>query len=306
MRIDGRALNRYGLSPAEFTVYLALLSRADRDGIIDLKRLPTSLSRRSIRRHLHTLERARLVARNPWRLLPVTAWLPSARLESCRKHPPRGRYTGNAYGEWRNADEHPGLLEFLSRRNPRYEESIAYLRTRDRSNNKRANEWWGRTEARAHLINAVLKRGQRRVEQVEREALLPKGKLYYYLKSFELSFRMRPDGRTFVIFYDGTLHEAFLIEEYSGQRALLEIRHHDHVEQHYGRWSPSSWAYRLYHRKGRAPRTVPIHQAARHCRVSTRGMRAIMYRIGYRKHQTVPLHIVEQISGRPWGLSDED
>lgn len=310
VRIDGRTLNRYGLTPGEFTLYLTLLTLAASDGRFTLPRqLPCNLSSRSVQRHLGTLERAGFISRNPWRINPPTAWVDRACLEQCRKPAPKppAPYDGNTYGEWRNAQDHPALLDFLTRANPTYDESIAYLRTRDRSNNKRANEWWSKPESRAHLINAVLRRGARRIEQVEREALLPKGKLYYYLKSFDLSFKMRPDKRAFVIFYDGTLHEAYLVREYSNLRALLEIQHPTHVERHYGRWSPASWAYRLYHQQGTAARTLPLYQAARHCRVSAQGMKAILRRIGFRNQpQAVPIYLVEKLSGKPWGLQDED
>lgn len=147
------------------------------------------------------------------------------------------------WGEWRNPQEHPEVLWAVVREACPYEAAVGYVRAlRPREDPVEAARWWASPEARAHLLLAILGRGDRPLLQVERELDLPRWKLHHYLDQFGLRIRLRPRRGVQVILpsggtVDGTLQE--LLEEVP-VRAVVE------TEEGWweARWSRSSWAFR--------------------------------------------------------------
>lgn len=147
------------------------------------------------------------------------------------------------WGEWRNPHEHPGVLEALVLGNWPYERSVGYIRAlRPREDPHEATRWWESTESRAHLLNAILRRGSRPLIWVEQDLDLARWKLHYYLDQFGLVIRIKPRRMAHVILPEGDTAEGRIIQIFSEApvEALLETE----GAWWRGRWSRSSWAFR--------------------------------------------------------------
>lgn len=148
------------------------------------------------------------------------------------------------WGEWRNPHEHPEVLEALTAGDWAYEQSVGYIRAlRPREDPHEATRWWASPETRAHLLNAILRRGSRPLVWVEKELDLPRWKLHYYLDQFGLKLRLRPRRVAHVILPDGDTDEGRILEILSQApvEGIVEARQ----VWWRARWSPSSWAFRV-------------------------------------------------------------
>jgi len=147
------------------------------------------------------------------------------------------------WGEWRNPQEHPEVLEVLVGLDAPYEASVGYIRAlRPREDPHEATRWWASPEARAHLLNAILRRGGRPLVAVERELDLPRWKLHYYLDQFGFRLRMRPRRGVHVILPAGEGVDGEVVQH------LSEVPVRAVVETDAGwfeaEWSRTSWAFR--------------------------------------------------------------
>jgi len=149
------------------------------------------------------------------------------------------------WGEWRNAGQFPDVVEALAAMRPSYAESAGYFRALRPDNPHEAALWWSSPETLAHFLNALLKREDRTIMQVEADLALPRWKIHHYLRDFGIAFRARPRHRAPAIFPDG-LEDVVRILEARPQGRQIWARVRDEERRVWeGTWSRSSWAFRL-------------------------------------------------------------
>lgn len=195
------------------------------------------------------------------------------------------------WGEWRNPGLNPDVEEFLVAHRPTYAQSVGFIRAeRPRENNHEATAWWGTTPARAHLINALLRRGSRTVEAVERELGIPSSKIYYYLREFRMAFQPRPGSSVVIIGYKGELYEGWVLKDYGNGRARLVVPEQGAVVE--GEWSRTNQAFRL---SQPLPRTVPLRAAAESMGVKDSTLRKALKALGVPVYQRAPVPLLERM-----------
>jgi len=188
------------------------------------------------------------------------------------------------WGEWRDPERNPDVADFVVKQRPTYAESVGFIRAeRPREDNHAATIWWSSVPARAHLINALLRRDGRTVEEVERDLDIPASKIYYYLREFGMSFIPRPGDQVVVIGYGG--------ERYNGIRRHREVEGGvdeviipEHGAVVPARWSRSNLMYRLLEP---LPRTLPMHAAADALDVREETLRKALRALGITAYQRV-------------------
>jgi len=150
-------------------------------------------------------------------LLPVIAPKPKPRTVP---YPLEGR---DAHGEWLNA-EHPSVAHLrraLEELPPNYDASVGYLRARPRQSSP-AQQFWDADVSRAHLLNAVLGRGERSVVQVHRDCDLIDDKIYTYLPRWGCHFNK---VNRMVMMRDslGAVHNMHMVEAHADGTATLRL-----------------------------------------------------------------------------------
>lgn len=112
-----------------------------------------------------------------------------------------------------------------------------------------AQLFWQLPVSKAHLLNALFRRGSRTITEVEVDPnngmCIPSGKIYAYLKNVGVEFQARPRLSVVVRALDAELYHAKVVREdpQDPRRALLLI---DRTPiPLWGRWSVSDWCYRL-------------------------------------------------------------
>ena len=187
------------------------------------------------------------------------------------------------WGEWRDPERNPDVADFVVEHRPTYVESVGFIRAeRPREDNHAATAWWSTTPARAHLINALLRRDGRTVEEVERDLDIPASKVYYYLREFGMSFTPRPGNRVVVIGYGGERYNGIRRREVGDGVAEIIIPEHGVIAR--ASWSRTSRMYRLLEP---LPRTLPMHAAAEALDVSEETLRRALRALGITVYQRV-------------------
>lgn len=175
------------------------------------------------------------------------------------------------FGEWQNPQEFPEImreLRVLQLEGVSFSDSVGYVRSlrpvppvfvegADRVVWKKACDaipreaqlFWESPLSKAHLLNALFRRGSRTVTETEIDPnngmCIPSGKIYAYLKNKGIDFQARPRVGVNVRAVDGDVYRARILEEdpQDPRKALLQI---DRVPiPQWGHWSASDWAYRL-------------------------------------------------------------
>jgi hypothetical protein len=211
------------------------------------------------------------------------------------------------YGEWLDPHGHPSLVRLLTANGGLgpYELSLSVIRgTRPSDSAYRAHLWWGDPVNRAHLLNALLRRGDRSVVEVEREADLRPGKTYAYLKSFGVAFRARPRRHVMAMDLDGDLHEAEVRGLDPQRPGTATLKLWGYPSECIGRWSVSNGCYRLL-----APITEPfgvltVDAASRVLRVHPADLARSLWRIGVPTNGSVYVAHMERLYPSGWWRED--
>ena len=164
----------------------------------------------------------------------------------------------DVFGEWKNPQALPEVmreLRIMQLEGVGVEASVGFIRANRPNRNegicaaRRAQLFWGEPLSKAHLLNALFRRGLRTITELEVDPHnglgIPNGKVYAYLKNAKREFRARPRKRVVVRTLDGEVCQARVIEEdlQDHSRALLKV---DRVFiPVWGRWSVSDWCYKL-------------------------------------------------------------
>jgi len=209
------------------------------------------------------------------------------------------------YGEWQNAPSHPTIARLLTEPLGVYADSIAVLRgTRPSDNAHEAHVWWANPENRAHLLNALLRRGDRTLAEVERDADLRPGKVYAYLKSFEISFRARPRKHVLAMDQHGDLHEAHVTRIDAKEPTLANLRLHAYPDVVRGRWSASNACFRLIEPLDQPFGMLPIPIAARVVHVHVVDLAKALARAGCGGTGNVYIAHLARLFPDPWWIED--
>lgn len=208
------------------------------------------------------------------------------------------------YGEWQNAPAHPAITRALADTGG-YADSIALLRgTRPSDSAHEAHVWWANPLHRAHLLNALLRRGDRTIAEVERDADLRPGKVYAYLKSFEITFRARPRKHVLAMDEHGDLHEAEVKHVEPDDVTLATLRVVGHPDPVQGRWSPASICFRLLTPLAQPLGALPLPVAARVVHVHTTDLARALHRAGVGGAGHVYLAHLARLFPDPWWHED--
>lgn len=206
------------------------------------------------------------------------------------------------YGEWLNPRQHPDIVSILTSGEGigGYDMSLSVLRgARPSANAYDAHLWWADPRNRAHLINALVRRGHRSIVEFEREADIRPSKTYSYLKSFRVRFRARPRRHVTAMDVNGDLHEATVLRVDPDHPATATLRLWGYPGEHAGVWSVANAAYRL-----RAPITaefgiLPVDVAARVLGVHPADLARVLWRIGAPSNGTVYLDHLTRVFPDP-------
>lgn len=134
-----------------------------------------------------------------------------------------------------------------------YGQAFTYLQTiqvRLTDGEARAGQqWWGEIRSQAHLMNALLRRGDMNIMQLQRELGIPSGKLYQYLADMGVKFRSRPTLHTQAIDVDTDAHpepyDATIValDERRPGYALLNLDGYESLWV--AEWRPNEWKFAL-------------------------------------------------------------
>ncbi len=175
------------------------------------------------------------------------------------------------FGEWSNPQQFPEImreLRVLQLERVSFSDSVGYVRSLrpvppvfvegdDLIAWKKACDkiprdaqlFWETPISKAHLLNALFRRGSRTVTEVEIDQnngmCIPSGKIYAYLHNAGIEFQARPRVGVMVRSFDGELFRAKVLEEdpEDPRRALLQVERVPIAQ--WGCWSVADWAYRL-------------------------------------------------------------
>ncbi len=175
------------------------------------------------------------------------------------------------FGEWQNPQHFPEImreLRVMQLERVSFSDSVGYVRSlrpvppvfvegEDRAAWKKACDkvprdaqlFWETPLSKAHLLNALFRRGSRTVTEIEIDQnngmTIPSGKIYAYLKNKGIEFQARPRVGVNIRALDGEVYRAKVLEEdpQDPRRALLQVERVPTPQ--WGLWSISDWAYKL-------------------------------------------------------------
>lgn len=186
--------------------------------------------------------------------------------------------TLDAYGEFRNPEQHPQITALLaSGALGDYHDSQSYIRGErpTAGHHVEASHFWRAPLSRAHLINALLRRGGRSVVEVERDLLLSPGSIYKYFSVWRIMFAARPQRHVGVMDYDGggeLIYEGEVVEHLP-QPGHARLRVLGFPGRVVGVWSAANHCYRLLESLPQPQGMLPLARAAHYLGVSVDHLR---------------------------------
>lgn len=211
-----------------------------------------------------------------------------------------GLADADPFGEWLDPHAHPELARLVALGVPRddggyeplggYDASVSLMRSIRPSTAGVDNpDFWSAPLHRAHLLNAVLRRGRRSLGAVGKQLDIAENKVHSYLKRFGIRFVAHPRKHVSVLDWDGLLYNADVVSVDRERRGYARLRVWEFPDLVEGRWSPANQAYRALRPLSRPMGIIPLEEAERLLGVHRRTLSRALTLAGERCNERVYL-----------------